>query len=83
MAKYLMICCLSLAAILLNSCTPSAPTALKVAATQDIIVVGNGDRFTVEGCGPSEVAGLLLDFLDALNRGNREEIESFIGADFK
>jgi hypothetical protein len=46
------------------------------------IVVGHHRGSTPEGCGPIEVAGLLADFFNALNHGNRNDIASFFGSDF-
>lgn len=49
---------------------------------QEIIVTREGDSLP-PGCSPRQVARLIMDFFDAFNNGDRDELDRFFGPDFK
>ncbi len=78
----------SLFALMLSACAGLSqvsiyvPQVQKTSPTQEVIVTYE-DNVTSDRCDPTEVAELVVDFLNALNRGNREEITRFFGGNFQ
>lgn len=72
--------CLTLAC--LNGCT-SGHIPWTSAVTPVIATVGNDQDSTVDGCSPSEVKALVVAFFAAINRGDQDDIASFIDDDFQ
>ena len=79
---------MSLFALLLSACAELPQVSLympevrETLPTQEVIVTYESN-VTSDRCDPTEVAELVVDFLNAINRGNREEISRFFGDNFQ
>lgn len=65
--------------LLLAGCSGSMASQ---AEAQEIIVVRDNPALP-EGCSPTEVAQLIMSFLDAYNRGDREQLADFFPSTFE